>query len=235
MTDITWITQSYGIIDGQGAAGDWSISPYDVARIGYTPCLAGTNGINSTDEVSRELYAKAFAEQQSHPGREERTEEFQRLAAHFGMGSRDSMFAETVEEAKMLIAMLDEGACDLPSCEDQLAAAGFALKYPGHETLGNLWSVRIKSGWFDVSPSDEPGKRSVVVRFHGDGARYWHNVVGVYLEQTGQSGTTIYNPSPASVTDTMRIVVAHTIRVMQLRIARGGRFSKPLGKVLKTR
>lgn len=235
MTDITWTAQSHGYIDGAGAAGDWSISPYDVARIGYTPALPGTRGIKAVDDSGAALYAKAYTEMMAHPGREQRTEEYQRLAHHFGTGMVESTFAETVLEGKMLIAALEAGDAGLGPCEDQLAAAGFALKYPGHETLGGLWSIRIRSGSLDVSLSDEPGKRSVYVRFHGDRAKYWHNVASVSVEQTGRSGVVTYHAHPASAKDPLRVAVAHVIRVMDLRNQRGGRFSKPLGEVLKTR
>lgn len=233
MTDMVWTTQPHGDLEARGHAGDWSISPYDVARISYVPALPGTGGINSTDDASREIYAKAFEETRSHPGREERTEEFQRLMHHFGPGLMNGMFAETVDEARMLVSALEAGAEGLAPGEEQLAAAGFVRPHPEHPTLHTLWSKRVRSGSLQVSFSDVPGKRSVMVRFHGDGARSWHNVAHVCIEQTGQSGTCIHHASPVPGSDALGITVAHIVRIMELRTARGGRFSKPLGEVLK--
>jgi len=118
----------------------------------------------------------------------------------------------------------------LPRAEDQLRAAGFDIKHPNSPTLTGLWSRRIRSGSLDVSIKDEPGQRSVWVTFHGDGARSWHNLAHVTEFTTGPTGTVVHNTLPDATRDMPRVVVAHAVAVMEARLARGGRFSRPIGE-----
>lgn len=229
---INWTTPYKGLMEANVDDGEWTISAYDVARLSYTPNVPGTTG-DANDDASQALFTKAYDEWRNHPGKEDRTEEYQRLGHCFGGGLHDTMYAETVEEAKLLAEAMAIGDEGLAACEEQLLAAGFTRKYPDDDVLGGLWTIRIRSGSYDVHLDDQPGKRYLTVRYHGDGAQSWHNVASVHLETTGRSGKVAYYAYPAQATDPLRVGVAHAINIMKLRLARGGRFSKPLGEVLK--
>lgn len=236
---LEWYRQDRDLI-AQADYGLWRINPYDVGRLSLQPNLPGTTKLlpGEVRPEDRPRYAAAFDEYMAHPGKDERTEEYQRLGHVFGIGlNPEPMFGETVEETRMLAEAMHAGDADLAPATEQLAAAGFAPKYPDHEDerLRRLWSIRIRSGSLDVTLDDEPGRRSLYVRFHGDRARFWHNVAEVAVVRTGRSGTVLHYAHAPQARDPLRVGAAHVIDVMRRRLERGGRFSTPLGKVLRTR
>ena len=201
-------------------------------RIVFHPNLPGTRGPQSGTPEDKERWLEEWSAYANHPGKAAHTEAYQKAGHFFGHGNDEAMLAETVEEAVMLVAAMTEGDAVLPPAEDQLRAAGFEVKHPGAEGLQHLWSKRIRWGSLDVSLKDGPTERSAWISYHGDGAQSWHNVAHVSQRWQGE-GATIHHSFPEQVRDPLRVAVAHALRVMELRLARGGRFSKPLGEVAK--
>jgi hypothetical protein len=223
---------AYGLVTAQSPDGQWSLRPGSgEVRIVFHPNLPDSPGPRESEE-GRDHWFKEWQAYASHPGKAAHTAAYQKAGHHFGIGNDEAMMAETMEEARMLVEAMVEGDGVLLSCEDQLRAAGFAVKHPGHEGLDHLWSRRIRSGSMDVSLKDTPEERSAWITYHGDGASNWHNLVHVSERWQGHS-TTVHHSFPQQVRDPLRVAVAHALRVMELRLERGGRFSKPLGEVVK--
>jgi hypothetical protein len=165
------------------------------------------------------------------------SEAYQRHQHEMGIGTGDFAYAENIVEAKQLIARIQAGDADLPPVLEQLEAAGFVQKYPDpKQNLLAIYSREMKGGSLDISYYDEPGRRSLHTMYAGSGAASWHNVCQVASETTGANNETIiYFARLPNIQDIARVGAAHTISVMEQRLARTGkeRFSTPLGGALK--
>lgn len=199
-------------------------------RVVFHPNLPGTRGPRHGTPEDKARWMEEWAAYANHPGKAAFTEAYQKAGHFFGHGNDEAMLAETVEEAIMLVDAMIEGDAVLLSAEEQLRNAGFEIKHPGQDCLQGLWSRRIRSGSLDVSLKNGREERSAWITYHGDGAQSWHNIAHVSEHWEGQGGI-IHHSFPEQVRDPLRVAVAHSLRVMEKRLARGGRFSKPLGEI----
>lgn len=233
MDKLAWSApDDHGSIEAEGPDGKWRIrSSAGHAQASFNPNLPSIDArpAAANDEKAKDRWLTEWKALGTHPGKADHTEAYQKRCHMFGIGNDDVVRAETVEEAVMLVDALRAGDAVLPRAEDQLRAAGFAIKHPDSATLKGLWSRRIRSGSLDISIKDEAGQRSVWVTYHGDGAQSWHNLAHVTEFTTGVNGTVIHNTLPDATRDLPRVVVAHALAVMEARLARDGRFSRPIG------
>lgn len=151
----------------------------------------------------------------------------------------DFAYAESVEEAKILIDLMRAGADDLPEWRVQLEAAGFTRYYPdasADDVLSGMWRDERASGSFTIMVLDgfERGngaETSVRSSFQNENS-VWHNNVTGLADVEG--GTKTYGPvtirtgAPEGV-DVLRTGVAAALAIRAARQARGGRFSNPIG------
>ena len=155
-------------------------------------------------------------------------------------------YAETADEAKIVIDVLRAGTDHLPGWREQLEAAGFVRTYPDKgedEILSSLWHDIRKSGRFGISVLDgtqtqcRQGEIVAHATYESDGALSWHNVCSVNGSSTEakQYGPlSIRHGLPEGV-DPLKAGVAAAIAIRAARVARGGRFSTPLGGATKGR
>jgi hypothetical protein len=152
-------------------------------------------------------------------------------------------FAETVEEARIVIDVLRAGTDHLPGWREQLEAAGFERKYPEEDgILACMWSDRRRSGHFDITvlEGDQQGFRtgelSVSATYQAQGSNSWHNVCQVDgsaphvfgMDKPDGGRFAIRSGLPEGI-DALKAGVAATIAIHAARTARGGRFATPLG------
>lgn len=159
--------------------------------------------------------------------------------------------AETVDEARILIDVLRAGTDHLPDWREQLESAGFVRSHPDRpegDVLHGLWKDVRKSGHFDVNviegvQSGEPaGMVGVRATYQATGSNSWHNVLWINgsppRKRTfdANDGTSLSSRSglPEGI-DALKAGVAAVIAIRAARIARGGRFSEPLGGPTRAR
>lgn len=152
----------------------------------------------------------------------------------------DFAYAESVEEAKILIDVMRTGYDALPDWKTQIEAAGFVRTYPEadeNDVLSCLWNDDRETDLFQITVMDEyvrPGQAaetSVHSTYEEEGAPFWHNVsrVNSFVESKATYGDlTIRNGKPACV-DTLRTGVAGALAIRAARTARGDAFGMPIG------
>ena len=155
-------------------------------------------------------------------------------------------YAESAEEAKIVVDLLRAGTDHLPDWREQLEAAGFVRSYPdaaADDILSALWNDQRKSGLFQLTILDGSINRSgseeiaVSATYETDRATFWHNVCSV--AETPQQvfeagGIKVRSGLPAGI-DALKAGVAAAIAIKEARLARGGRLAEPLGGETKER
>lgn len=154
-----------------------------------------------------------------------------------------SAFAETVEEARILIDVLRAGTDHLPGWKEQLETAGFVRQYPDEDgILSCMWTDGRKSGHFSITVLEgdqqgfRPGETSVRATYQAHRSNSWHNVCHLdgaaprVFSMDKPDGTKFAMRSglPEGI-DALKAGVAATIAIHAARTARGGRFAVPLG------
>lgn len=151
-----------------------------------------------------------------------------------------SAFAESVEEAMIVVETLRGGTETLPDWREQLETAGFVRTYPDApdtDGLSELWNDVRPSGHFGISVRtgaiERGGTRDVSVRttYQAGGSNRWHNVCFVSASMTKPFETPevrMRGGLPEGV-DPIRAGVAASIAIAAARKERGGRFAEPLG------
>lgn len=152
-------------------------------------------------------------------------------------------YAESLDEAMIVIEVLRAGTDHLPDWRDQLEAAGFVRTYPeasDDETLSMLWHDRRPSGLFQITIRDGSlgtGDVSVHATYESGRANFWHNVSRVEAG-TGKvrsyGDVTVRDGLPHGV-DALKAGVAAALAIRAARTARGGRFAQPLGGPIRQR
>lgn len=144
-------------------------------------------------------------------------------------------WAESAEEARIVVDVLRAGTDHLPGWREQLEAAGFRRSHPDHpedEALGRLWDDRRASGLFQVRALDPSARRpggpatSVTATYESSRSTSWHNVA--YVDGSPARAGSERNGLPKGV-DPLKAGVAAAIAIRDARAARGGRFATPLG------
>lgn len=157
-------------------------------------------------------------------------------------------YAETKDEALIVIDILRAGTDHLPGWRDQLEAAGFTRTYPEApegDGLSQLWHDDRESGLFQITVHDGSAPRnasddeiSVHATYESEGATFWHNVVGMNMCHIRGRRTfgdvTMRDGLPEGV-DPLKAGVAAAIAIRAARTERGGRFATPLGGATKNR
>lgn len=155
-------------------------------------------------------------------------------------------YAETVDEAKIVIDLMRAGTDHLPDWREQLEAAGFVRTYPNRgedDMLSSLWHDIRKSGRYSVSVLDgtqtecREGEIVAHTTYESDGALSWHNVCSVNgssMEAKEYGPLKLRHGLPEGI-DPLKLGVAAAIAIRAARIARGGRFATPLGGATKGR
>lgn len=160
-------------------------------------------------------------------------------------------YAETAEEARIVVDVLRAGTDHLPGWKEQLEAAGFVRTYPDHpedNVLSGMWNDIRKSGMFDITVTDraqteDRGSRlNVSSTYQADGANSWHNVSNVdgstprimTFDKIGGGRMRTRNGLPEGI-DPLKAGVAAAIAIRDARTARGGSFAVPLGGRTKAR
>lgn len=151
-----------------------------------------------------------------------------------------SAFAESVEEAMIVVETLRTGTDALPGWREQLERAGFVRTYPDapdSDGLSELWNDVRPSGHFQIAVRtgaiERGGTRDVSVRttYQADGSTSWHNVCFVCAGTTKPFTTPevrMRGGLPEGV-DPLKAGVAASIAIATARKIRGGRFAEPLG------
>ncbi len=155
-------------------------------------------------------------------------------------------YAESAEEAKILVDLLRAGTDHLPGWREQLEAAGFVRSYPtaaDGDILSALWNDQRKSGLFQLTildgSIDRNGCQEIAVSatYETDRSTFWHNVCsvdGTPQQVYDSGGIKVRSGLPAGI-DALKAGVAAAIAIKEARLARGGRFAKPLGGETKER
>lgn len=155
-------------------------------------------------------------------------------------------FAESLEEAKIVIDILRAGTDHLPGWRDQLEAAGLFRAYPeipDGESLSGLWRDDRMSGYFQITIYDgscaqHPDQQiGVHCTYESGKANFWHNVSAVWQDNRKPrkyGDVTMRSGLPIGI-DLLKAGVAAALAIRAARIARGGRFAIPLGGPTKAR
>jgi hypothetical protein len=163
-------------------------------------------------------------------------------------GSDDAAYAESIDEAKILIDVLRAGTDHLPEWRDQLVAAGFVRTYPemeDGETLSRLWHDERRSGLFQIvvydgvktDSLDSRVRTAVHSTYESGKANFWHNVsrLNSVDERVKTYGPVSMRAGLPKGIDVLKGGVAVALAIRAARLARGGAFSKPLGGAPKSR
>lgn len=215
--------------------GRWSLreGPTSI-KAKFHPNVPGlVTAVGSLSPEEKLVWRREWDAFNVHPGEAAMTEGYQRLSHCFGIGNDDALHSETILEAEMLIEAINEGDAVMPSAVEQLEAAGFAVKWPDKSGVSHIWARDVGNGSLQVALRDNADERSMWVTHHGKGSASWSNVLGARQRFMGSSGTMIHHSYPDQVRDPLRIGVAVAMRIMELRLERGGRFRTPLGDPLK--
>jgi len=149
-------------------------------------------------------------------------------------------FAETAEEAMIVVDVLRAGTDHLPDWQEQLGRAGFVRSYPdapSTDGLSEIWHDVRATGTYQLDVRtgavERGGTRNVSVfaTYHADGSNSWHNVCHVAGQNRKPFETDhvrMRGGLPEGV-DPIKAGVAASIAIRDARRLRGGRFSKPLG------
>lgn len=150
-------------------------------------------------------------------------------------------YAESQEEAKIIVDLLRSGTDHLRSWREQLEAAGFVRSYPSArpgETLAQLWQDKRASGIFhvNVNPGNEAAPNACVHATYESGrSNFWHNVSWVcddLFPPRLVGDINIRSGLPHGI-DTLKIGVAAALAIREARLMRGGRFATPIGGATK--
>jgi hypothetical protein len=162
------------------------------------------------------------------------------------MPTTGQAYAESVDEAKIVVDVLRAGTDHLPGWREQLEAAGFERAYPNEaegSTLACLWHDARPSGLFQIVVKDGYAypdgtvETSVHSTYESGRASFWHNVskvTGAPPCRRTHGGVTMRDGLPEGV-DALKAGVAAAIAIRAARQARGGRFATPLGGAPRTR
>lgn len=152
-------------------------------------------------------------------------------------------FAETVDEARILIDVLRAGTDHLPGWKEQLEVAGFVRQYPDEDgILSCMWTDGRRSGHFSITVLEgdqqgyRPGETSVGATYQAQGSNSWHNVCQVdgskprvfSMDKPDGGRFAIRSGLPEGI-DALKAGIAAIIAIHAARTARGGRFAMPLG------
>lgn len=149
-------------------------------------------------------------------------------------------YAESRDEAKILIDVLREGTDHLAGWREQLEAAGFVRTYPDEaatENLSVMWNDGREDGLFGINVFDggQEGARNGEICVHAtyeiDGEDGWHNVSsldGRTYETKTYGPVSIRQGLPEGI-DALKAGVAIALAIRAARTARGGDFVEPMG------
>lgn len=149
-------------------------------------------------------------------------------------------YAESVNEAMIVIDVLRVGTDHLPDWREQLEAAGFERTYPDEEhgsTLSCLWRDSRRNGLFQIAVKDGYAypdgtiETSVHATYESGRAAFWHNVsrVTAAQQQRRTHGAVAMRDGLPEGVDALKAGVAAAIAIRAARRARGGRFADPIG------
>lgn len=149
-------------------------------------------------------------------------------------------YAESEDEAVIVVGILRAGTDHLPEWREQLREAGFRRTYPdaaASDPLSSLWHDGRPSGLFQLTIRSDvvgDGMRfgpSVHATYESDRATSWHNVCRVEAGPVGirRHGDLAMRQGLPHGIDASKAGVAAAIAIRAARVARGGRFSTPLG------
>lgn len=160
-------------------------------------------------------------------------------------------YAETIEEARIVIDVLRAGTDHLPDWREQLEAAGFVRTYPDRpegDLLSGLWNDVRRTGLFQITVLDgtqggnRAGEISVSSTYESDGAQSWHNVSQVdgtpaqvfEYDKAGDDKLRVRGGLPEGI-DALKAGITAALAIRAARQARGGSFANPLGGPTKAR
>lgn len=160
-------------------------------------------------------------------------------------------YAETIDEARIVVDVLRAGTNHLPGWREQLEAAGFVRTYPDRpegDLLSGLWNDVRRTGLFEITVLDgtqtgnREGEIGVSSTYQADGAQSWHNVSSVdgtppqvfSYDKSGGGELRVRAGLPEGI-DALKAGVAAAIAIRAARQARGGSFANPLGGPTKAR
>ena len=146
---------------------------------------------------------------------------------------------ESLQEALILVDLLEDGGHDLPSWRDQLVAAGFRSDYAENvdDACHMLWHDARDTGRYQIAVKENHVDRfgdvitSVTATYEADRSSVWHSVLDVDASAPTIHciGEVRYRDGLPEGVDALRAGVAAAIAIRDARRERGGRFAEPLG------
>lgn len=218
---------------GDGLSGRWKLSPHDVVRIKYQP-FGDPDCRDFSDIIAKRKQLEEVKEYQRNQ------REIARLSAMLG-SLHEQGYAESMEEARMLVSALERGSGDLPPYDELLTSAGFELEPRMHRFMTrpaeyDSWKRAMKGGGTftliirDTDLPDAP-HGEIWCNYSGNSPR-WHNVFQLDADRRGERDPEyrVYFFWPPAAQDLRAVAAAHLIAVIEKRLARERtRISTPLG------